>query len=170
MTVAILCDVVASISFFSERFGSRPVYLQRTSFLSWYLVHLHTPCIAIECSVGHVSIFTNSGFLLPLSVLSVPRACAEVHAEILPSSCSFASLYVNSVRQINRAFSLSNSPIVPFLSPSFSSPLLKASFACADTFSSIPIMSASLRLAADGNTRPPRLQPSPSLPNLRCVH
>ncbi|KAF8557595.1 hypothetical protein OG21DRAFT_227442 [Imleria badia] len=29
-------------------------------------------------------------------------------------------------------------------------------------------MSASLRLAADGNTRPPRLQPSPSLPNLRA--
>ncbi|KAH0827964.1 RNA recognition motif 2-domain-containing protein [Lanmaoa asiatica] len=29
-------------------------------------------------------------------------------------------------------------------------------------------MSASLRLAAEGNTRPPRLQPSPSLPNLRA--
>lgn len=97
--------------------------------------------------------FTDSGLLLPPSVLSVPRACAEVQAEILPSSCSFASLYVNLVHQINREFSLSNSPNIPFQSPSFSSPLLKASFACADTFSSFTLFPHHVCFAAPCSRR-----------------
>jgi len=104
---------------------------------------------------------SDSGLLLPPSVLSVPRACAELHAEILRSSCSFASLYVNSAHQINRAFSLSNSPIIPFLSPSFSSPLLKASLACADTFSSSILFPHHVCFAAPCSRRK---HPSPAPP------
>lgn len=173
MTVAILCDVVASISFFSERFGSRPVYLQRTSFLSWYLVHLHTPCIAIECSVGHVSILLTlvSYFPFPYSQSRVHarrytlRSYLLLAASLLCTSTRSVKLIARSAYPIPRLFLFYHqaSPL-PFLkhrSPAQTP--FRAS-------SSSPIMSASLRLAADGNTRPPRLQPSPSLPNLRCVH
>ena len=128
------CYIVISSPIFSKWFGSHPVLV--THFVSLivpgppsYPLYRHR----VQCRSCLHS--TDSGFLLPPSILSVPRACAEVH-EILPSSCGFASLYVNSVHQINRAFSISNSPIIPFLSPSFSSPLLKASFTCAHTFSS----------------------------------
>lgn len=114
--------------------------------------------------------FTVSGLLLPPSILSVPRACAEVH-EILPS-CSIASLYVNLAHQINRAFCLSNSQLFLFYHKASPFPFLKHCSRARTPFRapSFPlIMSASLRIAVEGNTRPPRLQPSPSLPNLRCV-
>ena len=78
-----------------------------------------------------------------------------------------AYLHCFSVRQQINPY------LLPFRSPSFSPPpFLKHSSHAQAPFrasSSPSIMSASLHPAAEAIVRPPRLQPSPSLPNLRCV-
>lgn len=79
---------------------------------------------------------TDAVFFLPYSLFSFRMHTRRYTRSYLLLTASLLYTSTRPIKLIARsAYSISSS-IIPFLSPSFSPPLLKASFTCADTFSS----------------------------------
>jgi hypothetical protein len=174
MTVAILCDVLASISFSSPSGLEVALCTYNALRFSRGTWSTFISLVSPSSAVAHVSTL-----LTLVSYFPLPYSPSRVHARRYRLRSYFLLLAASLLCTSTRSIKLIASSAYPiprlflFYHQASPFPFLKHRSPAQTPFrasSSSPIMSASLRLAADGNTRPPRLQPSPSLPNLRCVH
>lgn len=124
----------------------------------------------VQCRPCLRSTLLVSSFPLPYSPSRV-RARRYMRSYLLLLAASLLCTSIRSIKLIARsAYPIPR--LFLFYHQASPFPFLKHRSRAQTPFrasSSPPIMSASLRLAVDGHTRPPRLQSSPSLPNLRCV-